>query len=285
MGNQSQSHGFIFENELRTKVFNLPSVINDKNIHDIELDDEYISIKTTKSSTINMGCIRRLSNYTFDRKHTLVVIHYKQENNEKIVENIYEFDFNEECHKMLFGGLNKEDIEGYNKLIKSMEKKKCEKQSAIYCREKQILQEKSNCELVINPKVDHSGKRVQASIPKFKTILKDYLKYESTTVTNKPNCIRGVSIVDKIASTPRKRFTDNTHIVTQEHIDSDTKYVIQKLKDLKLLCSNRNLKMGGKKLELRKRLIADDLQTAAAAATETATETAIEKLSEEFVKL
>ena len=39
--------------------------------------------------------------------------------------------------------------------------------------------------------------------------------------------------------------------------------------------------MGGKKLELRKRLIADDLQTAAAAATETE----IEKLSEEFVKL
>lgn len=275
MGNQSQSHGFIFENELRTKVFNLPAVVNDRNIHDIELDDEYISIKTTKSSTIDMGCIRRLFNYTFDKKHTLAVIKYKQVNDEKHVENIYEFDFNKECHQMLFGGLNKDDVEGYNNLIKSMEKKKCEKQSAIYCREKRILQEKSNCKLVINPKVDHSQKRVQASIPNFKTTLKDYLKYESTTATNEPNRIRGVSIVDKITSTPRKRFTDNTDIVTQEHIDSDTKYVIKKLKDLKLLCSNRSLKMGGKKLELRKRLIADDLRIASE----------IDKLSEEFVKL
>lgn len=275
MGKQSQSHGFIFENELRTKVFNLPAVINDRNIHDIELEDENISIKTTNSSTIDMGCIRRLFNYNFDKKHTLVVIKYKQVNDVKQVENIHEFDFNKECHKMLFGGLSNDDIEGYNKLIKSMEKKKCEKQSEIYLHEKRVLQEKSNCKLIINPKVDHSQLRVQSSIPKFETTLDKYLKYKSTTATNEPNCMRGVNIVDKIASTPRKRHTENTNVVTQEHIDSDNKYVIQKVKDLKLLCSTRGLKMGGKKLELRKRLIADDLRIA----------TEIEKLSEEFVKL
>ena len=123
MGNQSQSHGFIFENELRTKVFKLPYVSNDRNIYDIELDDEYISIKTTKSSIIEMGCIQRVFNYNFDKKQIMIVIKYKQVNDEKHVEDIYEFDFNKECHKMLFGGLNKEDIDGYNDLIKSMEKK------------------------------------------------------------------------------------------------------------------------------------------------------------------
>lgn len=275
MGNQSQSHGFIFENELRTKVFKLPYISNDRNIYDIELDDEYISIKTTKSSIIEMGCIQRVFNYNFDKKQIMIVIKYKQVNDEKHVEDIYEFDFNKECHKMLFGGLKKDDIEGYNDLIKSMEKKKCEKQSEIYLQRKRDLQDKSNCKVIINPKVDNSQKRVQVSIPNFETTLKDYLKYKSTAATNKPNCIRGVNIVDKIFSTPRKRFTDNTDIVAQEHIDSDSKYVIRKLKDLKLLCSERGLKMGGKKLDLRKRLIADDLRIA----------TEIEKLSEEFVKL
>ena len=180
MGNQSQSHGFIIENEIRTKKFNLPAVVNDRNIHDIELEDENISIKTTNSSTLNMGCIQRFHNYKFDKTHTLIVIKYKQINDYKHVENIYEFDLNKECHEMLFGRLNNEDIESYNDLIKSMKKKKCKKQSEIYLQKKRILQETSNCKLIINPKVDHSQLRVQASIPNFETTLEKFLKYKST---------------------------------------------------------------------------------------------------------
>lgn len=267
MGNQSQNHGFVFENEIRTNVFNLPPIFNDINIHDIELEDETISIKSTSSSTIDMGSIQRVFNYKFDKKHTLLVVKYKQVNNEKHIENIYEFNFSKECHQMLFGGLNFDDIEDYNNLIKSMEKKSCKKQSKEFLEKKRNLQETSNCKIIINPKVDTSQKRVQCSIPKFEKTLYVYLENKSNT----HNCVRGVLIADRIYSPSRTRYSkfDYTNNVTQEDIDNDIKYSTKLNKNLRIICLDRGIKISGKKIELVKRLIGYDLQ----------------KLSENFVKL
>ena len=123
---QSQKLGFTFENIIRTEVFNLPEQLNDTNIHDIQKNknnfdkNENCSIKTTGSDTICCGDILRFNDYDFEDKNTIIVIKYNQIGNHKVIECIYEIEYNKECHKQLFGNLPKERIEKYVNNVKSI---------------------------------------------------------------------------------------------------------------------------------------------------------------------
>ena len=76
---QSQSHGFIWENSIKT-IFNLPSEINNTSKYDIPCEinifnpNENISIKTTGGTSIDCGDILRFYNYDFDKENTIIVI-------------------------------------------------------------------------------------------------------------------------------------------------------------------------------------------------------------------
>ena len=94
---QSQKHGFDFENEIRTKVFDLKPETNNTDIHDIPHEqnkfdkNENISIKTTKNSKgVECGDILRFFDYDFNFKNTIIVGKWKQLN--QYTKKIYETD-------------------------------------------------------------------------------------------------------------------------------------------------------------------------------------------------
>lgn len=212
MPNQSQKHGFTWENDARENVFHLPIQKNDRNIHDIPRvknrfdPNENCSLKATGSYTIYCGDILRFYSYDFNEKNTIIVIKYIQKGDKKIIDRIYEIDYNKECHQTLFGNLPKEEIERYVNGVKSIPfdvKGSDALKIFDYKKEKKQLQEKYNNIIQINPKVDSSQSRVQCSIPKFVETLKKFIIYQSEK--NYPNQMRGGSITKEIKSTSRKR--------------------------------------------------------------------------------
>ena len=212
MTTQSQKHGFTFENSTREQIFDLPIEKNNTDKHDIPKHknkynkNENCSIKTTGSATIYCSDILRFYNYDFNENNTIIVIKYKQTETEKIVQSIYEIDYNIECHKVLFGNLPKEVIEKYVENVKSIPRHiKGDEAKKIfnYLDEKKELKKKYTNIIQINPKVDSSQSRVQCSIPKFEENLKEFIKYKSSS--DKPNFIRGKQIIHKIESNKRIR--------------------------------------------------------------------------------
>ncbi len=212
--NQSQIHGFTFENSIREDVFGLERETNNTDKHDIPKEknkfngNENCSIKTVGSSTIYCGDILRFFSYDFDKeKNTIIVIKYKQTETEKIIERIYQIDYNKECHELLFGNLKKEVIEKYVESVKSIPAKvkgKEAKKIFDYLVEKKKLKKEYTNIIQINPKVDSSQSRVQCSIPIFEENLKDFIFYDSYK-EGKPNLLRGREVVPKVKSCKRKR--------------------------------------------------------------------------------
>jgi hypothetical protein len=212
--NQSQKHGFQYENIIRHKVFKMPAESNNTETHDIPADmnildkNENCSIKTTGSQTIFCSDISRFYGYSFneDVKNTIIVIKYNQSETEKIIETIYEIDYNKECHNVLFGNLPKPVIDGYVKQVKSIPRKVGGQEAKAifdYIVEKKSLKKNYNFEIQINPKVDSNQSRVQCSIPNFETLLKNFIIYKSDP--SKPNLLRECLIDDRIQSSKRQR--------------------------------------------------------------------------------
>lgn len=211
---QSQKHGFDFENSIRKNVFKLEHESNDTNIHDIPKhlniinNNENCSIKTTGSNLICCGDVLRFYNYDFNEKNTIIVIKYIQTETHKIVETIYEIDYNRECHELLFGNMPKDVIETYVNSVKSIPAKvKGEEAKKIfdYLIGKKNLKNQYTNKIQINPKIDGSQSRVQCSIPKFEETLKDFITYKSQK--EKPNILRETEILLSVESTKRKRKT------------------------------------------------------------------------------
>ena len=212
MNSQSQKHGFTFENSCRKEIFEIDIESNNTDKHDIPKEknkynkNENCSIKTTGSNIVCCGDILRFYGYNFEEINTIIVIKYEQTNTEKIVKNIYEIDYNIECHKLLFGNLTKDVIENYVEKVKSIPKHiKGDEAKKIfdYIVEKKILKKNYTNIIEINPKVDSSQSRVQCSIPKFEETLKQFIKYKSSV--DAPNILRGKEIIPKINSTRRIR--------------------------------------------------------------------------------
>lgn len=208
---QSQMHGFTFENSIRSKIFNLPKENNSVYIHDIHHSknilnmNENVSIKTTGSNTICCGDILRFYDYDFLKTNTIIVIKYDQVSNEKIIKNIYEIDYNKECHKLLFGELTYNKIKDYDLYIKNIPKGKVSyNEKNKYLKYKKELEKDNNCLIKINPKVDSKyQRRVQCSISNFEDNLYNFIKYKSPFET--PNIIRGNMIELSIKSHKRVR--------------------------------------------------------------------------------
>ena len=126
MSSQSQKHGFSWENDIRSGVFDLPQEKNNTDKHDIPKsknkynENENCSIKTTGSKTICCSDILSFYNYDFTEQNTIIVVLYEQTKTHKVVKNIYEINYNAECHKLLFGDLPKEVIQDYVTKVKSI---------------------------------------------------------------------------------------------------------------------------------------------------------------------
>jgi|TARA_B100000401_G_scaffold83709_1_gene52975 hypothetical protein len=243
---QSQGHGFFWENNVREEVFGLPSEKNDVCVHDISKENnphnknENCSIKAVGGSTIYCGDLLRFYNYDFDEKNTIIVIKYIQIGDSKKIENVYEIEYNEACHKMLFGNIPKHDLENYVNGVKSIPAK-CGGENALkifdYKTQKNALLENyKNIKAIINPKVDSSQSRVQCSVKLSDMKEFDFIKYDSLSVTGKPNILRGKELVVSIESPKRKRggmrLDDLKNICKDNNIAGYTKKNKNELVDL-----------------------------------------------------
>lgn len=210
---QSQESGFKFENLIKSYIFNLPEDINNTDLHDIPKEknifnkNENISIKSTLSNTIYCGDIINFYNYNFNEINTIILIKYYQINRKKKIEKIYEIDYNKDMFEILFGNLPKQEIQTYIEKIKNIPKNinnEEAKKYFDYINERDILKNKYNQKILINPKVDSKlQRRVQCSIPNFYNLLKEFIIYESSI--EKPNRIRNKEIPLYIISGKRKR--------------------------------------------------------------------------------
>lgn len=211
---RSQEHGFIIEKEIKEKIFNYyDNIYNNTDIHDIPFNknimnkNENISIKTTKSNTIDFGDIFRMFNYDFTKINTIIVVKYKQVGNFKIITNIYEINYTKFMHTELFGTIKQEEIDKYIQNIKNIPPGKCNKDiRSNYLNEKKQLKRDNNMKINISPKVDNkSQRRVQCSLSKFQETLYKYITFSSSP--DQPNVIRGVEISKSIISQKRIRHS------------------------------------------------------------------------------
>jgi len=204
---QSQLHGFIIENEIRQKVFGLPAESNNTDIHDIILSAENISVKTVGGNTIYCGDIERFFSYDFSEKQTIVVVKYQQLETTKKIIDIFEINYNEACHKFLWGEIPLDTIKKYVALVKSIPHGNPDSYyKEIYKNSKKFMEKHFNMNISINPKVDSGGqRRVQCSIGDFENKLADFITYQSTRDTGKPNIYRGQEIIEEFESPRRVR--------------------------------------------------------------------------------
>ena len=203
VGGQSQKHGFDFENEIRTKVFNLNEEINNLNIYDIPAKDnkfnnnENISIKITQN-VIFCSDILRFYNYDFNQQNTIIVGKYTQIGDIKNINEIIEIDYNQELHTYLFGTITKEIIEKYIQMIKAIPNGKVTKDDRdYYINFKKKLMKDYSMNICINPKVDsRNQRRVQCSIKKIP---------DNCIITRSYDSVRGVKINTVLQSGRRIR--------------------------------------------------------------------------------
>jgi len=217
MPNQSQSHGFKFENDVRMIVFKNDYQCNNTNKHDIPCDknkldpNENVSIKSTGSGTICCSSLLQFYDYDFTKKNTIICIQYKQDKNYKFIKHIWEINYNEECHALLFGNLPREVIQTYVDNVKSIPTKTKgaeAKKIFNYLEENNKIKQAYNHRIQINPKVDGSQSRVQCSIPIFDKTLEKFIKYKSTS--DAPNLLRGKIISLSMESGKRVRHKKDT---------------------------------------------------------------------------
>ena len=209
---QSQSPGFFWENEIREKVFKLTQIKNDVNKYDIKAennifdDNENVSIKVSRTYNICCGDICNFYNYDFNCKNTIIYIKYDQIKDIKKIREIYEINYNQEMHKLLFGNIKYKKITNYVDNVKELSNgiisKEIRKNLIIT---KKYLQTKFNMSININPKIDsNKQRRVQCSIPNIKLFLEKYPEF-LISKNNLP-IIRENKIIDSIISKKRIRL-------------------------------------------------------------------------------
>lgn len=203
---QSQAHGLFWDNELREKVFGLPSCKNDTKKYDICCvenkfnSSENISIKTSSNSNIDCGDILRFFNGDFTNKYTIILIRYSQVKDKKQIKEIIELDYTIDLRNYLFGSITEEILTNYVNVIKNIPRGSVSKDKKDdYKALKNGLQKMHNMKINISPKVDSkSQRRVQCSIPKLDKIMEEFPEIVISRTSSA--IVRGVSITSSINS-------------------------------------------------------------------------------------
>ncbi len=209
-----QKHGFIWEMEIKRKVYNLteseilsipytseadiPRTLN-------RIDGADVSIKTTGTpNTVCMGdCLRIYDEVSSGTPLHLTVITYNQVNpTTKTITQIVTVDLTSSSSE-LFGTLTRADIEELDRAVKAIPQKRKptpEEHTAMYTIQKR-LQLLSGA-LYMNIKCDSKQSRLQCSFNQFQKFLKEHpsrIIAQSTT-----HEFRGGQLIASITSSRRK---------------------------------------------------------------------------------
>jgi hypothetical protein len=200
----NQNHGFLWESDIKSKVFGLVENAPYTAVHDVDRSrntlnpNENVSIKTTGSDTLCMGDALRVFNYEDGFLHTGIVVQYKQCGEEKVLHRVYEIDLTQ--RELLWGSVKKEDIEALDSLVRSVPHGERPIELALAIKEKKKELNTKSGIVRFNPKIDNKvQRRLQCTIPKFATH-PTLIKY-----ANSEPLLRGVLIAASFLSRPRVR--------------------------------------------------------------------------------
>jgi hypothetical protein len=201
---ENQQHGFLFEDDIKKKVFNDPPPALYTAPHDVDRcynpqnPNENISLKATGRPTVDMADALRVYGYEEGVEHTAIVVQYEQQDEKKVLTHVYELDLMQ--RELLYGRVTRQDIEELNDLVRSMPRGRRDPEidRAITAKKKE-LNAKSGA-MRFNPKIDSDKqRRLQCSIPKFASY-----PWLVKSVTTEP-VVRGVQIISSIDSGRRVR--------------------------------------------------------------------------------
>jgi len=208
---ESQKHGFIIEDYIKSNVFKVVKKYAYNSIHDIRNEDnrfdstENISIKTLTGGvnpTVCFGSPLRIYNYPDNEKHTAIVILLTQSGETKIIDRVIEISL--DTKKLLFGDITENDIREFETIIKQVPKNGKPQSNIrdIHVKKKE-LNTKSGY-VKFNPKIDGKDqRRLQCSIPKFITFIE---KNPEIVISNtKEAIVRGIRLPISIESKRRTR--------------------------------------------------------------------------------
>ncbi len=209
---ETQRHGFDWEIEIKRKVFGITEQQEaDFKLHytskwDIpkELHDGggNISIKTSGSDTVCMGDAIRIFNQNPDETNTCIVVFYKQEGNEKVINRIVEWKLDK---KLLFEDVTLDELQELQQAIVNFPKhtRLCNDQE--YKQKLTDMASALNAKsgaLKFNRKIDSkTQRRLQCSISGFDAFI---TKNSHLVVYDTPlPILRDVRITERIVSSPR----------------------------------------------------------------------------------
>jgi hypothetical protein len=205
-----QAHGFYWQNELLaiygatpeeikkmnyTSKMDLPASLNRINGCDL-------SIKTTgKQNSVCMADCLRVYDMVSGPTIHMVVLHYKQVKDIKMVTNIIEIDLTN-SRELLFGTLTRSQIETLDAAVKSVPHNRSptpEEYKHMYDIKKKLQQLSGSIRLDI--KCNSQQSRLQCSFNKFQLFIQNNPRIVASTNTNE---FRGGSITKEIQSSCRK---------------------------------------------------------------------------------
>jgi hypothetical protein len=177
-----------------TAKYDLPSEMN-------KIDNKNISIKTTSNKNIicMADCLRFYDSVKND-SFNCVIIFYRQDDNEKHIEKVYEIDLTGSLN-ILFGDIKREELEKLDNLVKSVPQKRKptdEEYKGMY-EYRDSLQKRSGF-AHIDIKCNSQQSRLQCSLSKFQKFIKEN---KDIVVEESDDSLKGTKILEKVYSSKR----------------------------------------------------------------------------------
>lgn len=201
---ESQAHGFTWEENIKKEVYKIQNNIgytrkNDVDSHENMIDNCAISIKTSGGLSVDMGDARRVYQSILEPLH-MVLIQYKQEENQKVLKSVLEVDLTGARHE-LFGDLTFDDISGFHEELKKIPHGPVQNKDYLKRSAELNLRSKN---LMLRPKVDSERqRRLQCSFTNINTFCATYP--ERLLYKNTEGIFKGVQLIKALVSGRRAR--------------------------------------------------------------------------------
>lgn len=212
----SQAHGFTWERELLTKVYqapaselatlsytaknDLPAAMNRRDA------GVAVSVKTSGNpKNVDMGSALRIFDAVSsgEKLHVTVIFYAQEDATTKRIREIIEVDLTN-ATPLLFGTLCRSDVEALDAIVRAVPKKRsptAEEHAAIYSLQP-ALNERAGA-IQLRPKCDSQQSRLQCSFNRFDLFIAAHP--ERVNHRGTATDFRGTQIQEAIASTPRVR--------------------------------------------------------------------------------
>lgn len=213
---ESQSHGFLFENQILKDIYGSMNATTEGYIKKYDLDAIHnhidtvaynLSIKSTGSNRVDMGSALRVYDSLSDEPFSLINVSYTQVGETKKVTNVVQVDLTN-GRELLFGNVKREDIEKLDTMVKQKSPEETD-----ICLRKIYNKELNNKSKYIqfNAKVDKKQRRLQCSFPAFFRFL---IENQSLILHRSEGAkFRGV-VIEDVETGPRERKRKKNFIAT-----------------------------------------------------------------------